>query len=216
MNLARDRVRDDTALMGDVASNVSGALGLDAPNRTLGRSILIAALDAHIAAISPSESLPASGGSVRGDDSGANMRDSISAALEATSGRVGAQMGDDPLLPGEAAFQKAAKGYGPLGDHLLSDIFKRIVRRLRGALVQLQAVHHEAVQDEGDGVDAGGSFAGFGKAERLSGAGAGKVLKGGLVKRHTFQVYLILFLYVVLANNANDNQHARCPVFECL
>ncbi|CAM9196742.1 unnamed protein product [Ascophyllum nodosum] len=187
MNLARDRVRDDTALMGDVASNVSGALGLDAPNRTLGRSILIAALDAHIAAISPSEALPASGGSVRGDDSGANIRDSISAALEATSGRVGAQMGDDPLLPGEAAFQKAAKGYGPLGDHLLSDIFKRIVTRLRGALVQLQAVHHEAVQDEGSGVDAGGSFAGFGKAERLSGAGAGKVLKGGLVKRHTFQ-----------------------------
>lgn len=47
---ARERVRDDGALVGEVASKVSGALGLDSANRTLGRNVVIAALDAHIAA----------------------------------------------------------------------------------------------------------------------------------------------------------------------
>lgn len=46
---ARERVRDDGALVGEVASKVSGALGLDSTNRTLGRNVVIAALDAHIA-----------------------------------------------------------------------------------------------------------------------------------------------------------------------
>lgn len=46
---ARERVRDDGALVGEVASKVSGALGLDSVNRTLGRNVVIAALDAHIA-----------------------------------------------------------------------------------------------------------------------------------------------------------------------
>lgn len=50
LHRARERVRDDVALVGDVASTVSSALGLDCTNRTLGRNVVIAALDAHIAA----------------------------------------------------------------------------------------------------------------------------------------------------------------------
>ena len=39
---ARERVRDDAALVGEVSSAVSAALGLDAANRTLGRQVVIA------------------------------------------------------------------------------------------------------------------------------------------------------------------------------
>lgn len=71
---------------------------------------------------------------------------------------------------------------------MLGDVFRKVTTRLRGSLVQLQAM-----QEEESGGDAGveeddGGVAGFGKAERLSGAGVGRALKGGLVKRHTFQV----------------------------
>lgn len=55
---ARERVRDDGALVGEVASKVSGALGLDSTNRTLGRNVVIAALDAHIAAQDGSDGEP--------------------------------------------------------------------------------------------------------------------------------------------------------------
>lgn len=42
MNRARERVRDDLTLVGDVSSAVSSALGLDRPNKTLGRQVVIA------------------------------------------------------------------------------------------------------------------------------------------------------------------------------
>ncbi|CAM9514172.1 unnamed protein product [Chrysoparadoxa australica] len=45
---ARERVRDDAALISDVASTVCAALELDKINNTLGRTILRAALDAYL------------------------------------------------------------------------------------------------------------------------------------------------------------------------
>lgn len=42
MNRARERVRDDAALVGDVSSAVSSALGLERTNKTLGRQVVIA------------------------------------------------------------------------------------------------------------------------------------------------------------------------------
>ena len=73
---------------------------------------------------------------------------------------------------------------------MLSDLFRKVNTRLRGSLVQLQAAQEE--EDGGGGGGAGreedGGVAGFGKAERMSGFGVGRALKGGLVKRHTFQV----------------------------
>lgn len=43
---ARERVRDDAALVGEVSSAVSAALGLDVANRTLGRQVVIAVSEA--------------------------------------------------------------------------------------------------------------------------------------------------------------------------
>lgn len=183
MNRARERVRDDAALVGEVASKVSNALGLDQANRTLGRSLVIAGLDSNIAAISAAAS--EAGGDVRTDAAAAV------AAAAAVGGGDG--HGDAQLeLTGEAAFRKAAKAYGSLGDSLLSDVFGKVTTRLRGSLVQLQAMQEE---ENGGGSSAtaeddGGGLAGFGKSERLSGVGVGRALKGGLVKRHTFQVRL--------------------------
>lgn len=100
---------------------------------------------------------------------------------------------------GQAQFLEAAKKYGQtLGDSMLSDIYRKVTTRLKGAIVQLQAMRDENeragaanssnVEDAG-GADAAG-LVGFGKAERLSGFGVGGAgaLKGGLVKKHTFQV----------------------------
>lgn len=42
MNRARERVRDDSALVGDISSAVSSALGLERTNKTLGRQVVIA------------------------------------------------------------------------------------------------------------------------------------------------------------------------------
>lgn len=171
MNRARDRVRDDAALVGEVASTVSGALGLDSANRTLGRNVVIAALDAHIAAATAVATLDKDT-VVDGSSSG---------------GGDGLQ-----LQPGEKAFRVAAKGYGPLGDSMLSNLFAKVTTRLRGALVQQQAMQEEAKEGGGGregGEDEDGGVAGFRKAERLSGFGVTGALKGGLVKRHTFQVW---------------------------
>lgn len=174
MHRARDRVRDDAALVGDVASAASSAAGLDRTNRTLGRNIVIAALDAHIAA---------SGGAA-----------STTSGSGSGSGSVDDEAGGDGLRLGESAFRKAARGYGPLGDAMLSDVYGKVTMRLKGALVQQQAMeeeHEAGGEGEGDG-DGGedGGVVGFRKAERLSGVGVGVALKGGLVKRHTFQVQL--------------------------
>lgn len=70
---------------------------------------------------------------------------------------------------------------------MLSDVFGKVTTRLRGSLVQLQAMQEEESGGAAE-EDSGGGLAGFGKAERLSRGGAGRALKGGLVKRHTFQV----------------------------
>ncbi len=43
---AREAVRDDQALVSEVASDVSACLGLSAPNQTLGRKVILAAVDA--------------------------------------------------------------------------------------------------------------------------------------------------------------------------
>lgn len=202
MNRARERVRDDAALVGDVSSAVSRALGLDSTNRTLGRKVVIAALDANISAIS---SATAAGGGEGGGDVGTDAAAANAAIAEATAqGRGSSSSGDvgddDRLqqLTGEAAFRKAAKGYGALGDAMLSDVFGKVTTRLRGSLVQLQAMQEEESggEDAGGGAGGGaeeeedaGGVTGFGKAERLSGFGVGRAaLKGGLVKRHTFQV----------------------------
>jgi pre-mRNA-splicing factor ATP-dependent RNA helicase DHX38/PRP16 len=47
---ARERVRDDAALVGEVAASVSAELGLSKANQTLGRKVVLAALDAADAA----------------------------------------------------------------------------------------------------------------------------------------------------------------------
>lgn len=141
------------------------------------------ALDAHIAAASRG-----------GGGGGGNISSDAAAAIAAaasTAAQGGRGGGDGALLQrtGEAEFRKAAKGYGALGDDMLGDVFRKVTTRLRGSLVQLQAMQEEE-ESGGDGgaeVDDGG-VAGFGKAERLSGVGVGRALKGGLVKRHTFQV----------------------------
>ncbi|CAM9608202.1 unnamed protein product, partial [Choristocarpus tenellus] len=146
---ARERVRDDGVLVADVASIVSVSLGLTKPNRTLGRNVVIAALDAHIAA-------------------------------------TGSQGG------GLDSFRAATRAYGAVGDDVLSDVFGKVTIRFRGATVQLQAMKAEegregAGQEAADGNEADGEMSGFGKVERLGPARAGPMLKGGLVKKHTFQ-----------------------------
>ena len=181
---ARERVRDDAALVGDVASSVSRALGLDSTNRTLGRNVVIAAVDAHIAAVSAAA---AGGGGGRGGGDGDLNTDASAAVAAAIGGGTGGSS-EASLKRGEAEFQKAAKGYGPLGDAMLSDLFRKVTTRLRGSLVQLQAAQEEEESGGDAGPEEEGGVAGFGKAERLSGFGAGRALKGGLVKRHTFQV----------------------------
>lgn len=190
MKRARERVRDDGALVGDVASRVSGALGLDSTNRTLGRSVVIAALDANIAAIS---AVATTTNGTSGDSDSMDLGTDVVAAAGAAAAYDA--RGGDSTSAGEAAFRKAAKGYGPLGDDMLSDVYRKVTTRLRGALVQLQAVQEEeqsgGLGAEGDGDAEDGGLAGFGKAERLSGFGVGAALKGGLVKRHTFQVRYI-------------------------
>ncbi|CAB1116039.1 unnamed protein product [Ectocarpus sp. CCAP 1310/34] len=188
MNRARERVRDDAALVEEVASKVSAALGLDKANRTLGRNLVIAGLDSNIAAISAAAAA-SEGGADIGTDAGAAMAAAAAAAAAAVRPRRGSDDDEAAELErtGEAAFRTAAKGYGALGDSLLSDVFGKVTTRLRGSLVQLQAMQEE----ENGGAaeeDSGGGLAGFGKAERLSRGGAGRALKGGLVKRHTFQV----------------------------
>eukprot|EP00904_Undaria_pinnatifida_P006256 jgi/Undpi1/2760/HiC_scaffold_14.g06137.m1 len=180
---ARERVRDDAALVGDVASSVSRALGLDSTNRTLGRNVVIAAVDAHIAAVSAAA---AGGGGGRGGGDGDLNTDASAAVAAAIGGGTGGSS-EASLKRGEAEFQKAAKGYGPLGDAMLSDLFRKVTTRLRGSLVQLQAAQEEEESGGDAGPEEEGGVAGFGKAERLSGFGAGRALKGGLVKRHTFQ-----------------------------
>ncbi len=47
---AREAVRDDQALVSEVASDVSACLSLSAPNQTLGRKVILAAVDAWIKA----------------------------------------------------------------------------------------------------------------------------------------------------------------------
>lgn len=193
---ARERVRDDAALVGDVASSVSRALGLDSTNRTLGRNIVIAAMDAHIAAVSVAAGGGSDGGGGEGSSGGGGGRgggdlntDAAAAVAAAIGGGAGGGGSSDALQRGEAEFQKAAKGYGPLGDAMLSDMFRKVTTRLRGSLVQLQAAQEEEDGGgEGAGPEEDGGVAGFGKAERMSGFGVGRALKGGLVKRHTFQV----------------------------
>lgn len=71
---------------------------------------------------------------------------------------------------------------------MLGDVFRKVTTRLRGSLVQLQAMQEEESGEGGAAEENDGGVAGFGKAERLSGVGVGRALKGGLVKRHTFQV----------------------------
>ena len=200
---ARERVRDDAALVGDVASSVSRALGLDSTNRTLGRNIVIAAVDAHIAAVSAGAAGGGGGGGGGGGDGGGEdssggggggkggdlNTDAAAAIAAAIGGGASGGGSGDALQRGEAEFQKAAKGYGPLGDAMLSDMFRKVTTRLRGSLVQLQAAQEEEDGGgEGAGPEEDGGVAGFGKAERMSGFGVGRALKGGLVKRHTFQV----------------------------
>lgn len=222
MNRARERVRDDTALVGDVSSAVSRALGLDSTNRTLGRKVVIAALDANISAISQSASSSAAGGG--GSDIGTDAAAANAAIAAAAAAQVrssGDDDDDDARLrrTGEAAFRKAAKGYGALGDAMLSDVFGKVTTRLRGSLVQLQAMQEEEEDsdDVGGGGRAakeekedGGGLAGFGKAERLSGFGVGRsALKGGLVKRHTFQVTIVA--YCSLPGTVGRSQGAIAP-----
>src|SRR5690242_19640760 len=101
--LARERVRDDATLTSEVASTVSAALGLSAVNLTLGRTIVRAALDAHL------------------DTSAAGS------ALE--------------------RFKSAAAGYGDIEAADAADIFRKVVLRLKGTLVQL------AAQDAADARD---------------------------------------------------------------
>lgn len=140
------------------------------------------ALDAHIAAASRG------GGGGGGGDIGSDAAAAVAAAAATAQGaRSG---GDDALLQqtGEADFRKAAKVYGALGDEMLGDVFRKVTTRLKGSLVQLQAMQEEESGGDGGEEDDDGGVAGFGKAERLSGVGVGRALKGGLVKRHTFQV----------------------------
>lgn len=155
-------------------------LGLFVLQRAFFLSSTRQALDAHIAAASRG-----------GGGGGCDIASDAAAAVAATA-RLGRSGGDDDALlqqTGEAEFRKAAKGYGALGDDMLGDVFRKVTTRLRGSLVQLQAMQEEE-ESGGDGgaEEDDGGVAGFGKAERLSGAGVGRALKGGLVKRHTFQV----------------------------
>ncbi|CAM9535008.1 unnamed protein product, partial [Sphacelaria rigidula] len=182
---ARERVRDDGALVGEVASKVSGALGLDSVNRTLGRNVVIAALDAHIASTA-SQNVPYT------HTSSTLSPPKAPTCVPKTSG-TGITSGDN----GREPFLEAAKKYGRnLSDEMLSDVYRKVTTRLKGAAIQLQAMQHEEEargDDNGEGAagpgDAGAGLLGFGKAERLSGLGVGGAgkLKGGLVKKHTFQ-----------------------------
>jgi hypothetical protein len=154
--LARERVRDDATLTSEVASTVSAALGLSAVNQTLGRTIVRAALDAHL------------------DTSAAGS------ALE--------------------RFKSAAAGYGDIEEADAADIFRKVVLRLKGTLVQLAAQDAADARDaeQEDGSDstataysshartaaADSSFS-FSAPERRLHAGTSAV-KGGLVERHTF------------------------------
>ena len=95
---ARERVRDDAALVGDVASSVSRALGLDSTNRTLGRNIVIAAVDAHIAAVSAGAA--GGGGGGGGGDGGG----------EDSSGGGGGGKGGDLNTDAVAAIAAAIGG----------------------------------------------------------------------------------------------------------
>eukprot|EP00953_Heterococcus_sp_UTEX-ZZ885_P011541 6686-Heterococcus_DN1.PRE.1 len=108
--LARERVRDDATLTSEVASTVSAALGLSAVNQTLGRTIVRAALDAHL------------------DTSAAGN------ALE--------------------RFKSAAAGYGDIEGADAADIFRKVVLRLKGTLVQLAAQDaayaRDAEQEDGN------------------------------------------------------------------
>lgn len=190
MNRARERVRDDVSLVSEVARAVSNALGLSSANRTLGRNIVIAALDAHIAATANATATIGTASEVTSEDIN---NDEAGSAVDA-----GADTAPDG---GQGAFVKAAKTYGPLGDSMLSDVFRKVTTRLRGAMVQMQAMQREDAGDEdeeGDEEAGGGGVTGFGKAERLSGFGVGGALKGGLVKKHTFQVRWSVYLVEVV------------------
>lgn len=188
MKRARERVRDDAALISEVASTVSGALGLGTTNRTLGRNIVIAALDSHIAAESGKSCSSAVSSSIteESDDH---------AAINEIHDKQRMLNVEEEHGSGEAGFRKKAKSYGPLGDDMLSGVFQKVTTRLRGALVQLQAMQEEEdgleASDVGSDVPGGGSnegVSGFAKPQRLSGFGVGGALKGGLLKKPTFQV----------------------------
>lgn len=193
MKRARERVRDDASLVSDVASSVSSALGLDAANRTLGRNIVIAALDAYIDAVSE--------GNKASEGTDGLVGDGISPlSVDDTkdSGTPGTQvsLGDDMKDPraGESSFLKRARAYGPLGENLLSDVFRKVTTRLRGALMQVRAMQEEGgepganEQGGGEGDTLGDGALNFRNAERLSGLGVGSRLRGGLLKKPTFQV----------------------------
>jgi hypothetical protein len=153
--LARERVRDDATLTSEVASTVSAALGLSAVNLTLGRTIVRAALDAHL------------------DTSAAGS------ALE--------------------RFKSAAAGYGDIEAADAADIFRKVVLRLKGTLVQLAAQDAADARDmelEGGSSDStataysshaktAAADSSFSAPERRLHVGTNAV-KGGLVERHTF------------------------------
>jgi hypothetical protein len=152
--LARERVRDDATLTSEVASTVSAALGLSAVNQTLGRTIVRAALDAHL------------------DTSAAGS------ALE--------------------RFKSAAAGYGDIEEADAADIFRKVVLRLKGTLVQLAAQDaadaRDAEQEDGSDSTAtaysshartAAAESSFSAPERRLHAGTSAV-KGGLLERHTF------------------------------
>ncbi|CAM9990637.1 unnamed protein product, partial [Discosporangium mesarthrocarpum] len=75
---------------------------------------------------------------------------------------------------------------------LVADVYEKVAKRLRGAVIQLQAMDEddgmEAAAEEKEAEAAAGGVTGFSKVERfMSGAGVGPTLKGGLIKKHTFQ-----------------------------
>lgn len=193
MKRARERVRDDPSLVSEVASSVSSALGLDAANRTLGRNIVIAALDTYINAVSEGKKANEGTDGLVGDEVSPLLVDDPK-----DSGTPGTQvaLGDDMKDPrsGESSFLKRARAYGPLGDNLLSDVFRKVTTRLRGALMQARAMEEEGGEPgenepgEGEGDAAGDGALNFRSAERLSGLGVGSRLRGGLLKKPTFQV----------------------------
>lgn len=185
MKRARERVRDDVALVSEVASTVSSALGLDTANRTLGRNIVIAALDAQIEA--ESKTLQNSVGG-----SSSFVEDSDTSGITGNRVTTGGAGTDGEDTSGHAAFVTKARTYGSLGDGILSDVFRKVSSRLRGALVQLQAMEDEegllGADNDGEGNEIDDGVLNFAKGERLGGYGIGGVLKGGLVKKPTFQV----------------------------